>query len=113
MAGHTNWRELRRKAAAANPRFEEGVARERRKLEFETRLHELRVRRGARQADLAGELGVSQANVSRLEREEDLRVSTLERYVEALGGRLEVRAVFDDEDVVLIGEAEERGSERG
>ena len=30
-----------------------------------------------------------------------MRLSTLERYVEALGGKLEIRAVFDDEDVKL------------
>ena len=58
-----------------------------------------------RQGDVAGELGVSQANVSRVEHEQDVRVSTLERYVTALGGRLEVRAIFDDDDVVLIGDA--------
>jgi hypothetical protein len=34
-----------------------------------------------------------------------MRVTTLERYVRALGGRLEVRAVFDDEAVDLTSEA--------
>ena len=105
MAGHTNWREVRKKAASADPDFEQAVARERRTVDFETRLHELRERRGVRQGDVAGELGVSQANVSRVEHEQDVRVSTLERYVTALGGRLEVRAIFDDDDVVLIGDA--------
>ena len=46
---------------------------------------------------------VTQANISRIERQEDLKLSTLERYIEALGGRLEVRAVFDDGDVLLLG----------
>jgi hypothetical protein len=33
-----------------------------------------------------------------------VRVTTLERYVRALGGRLEVRAVFEDEEVELTAE---------
>ena len=46
---------------------------------------------------------VSQANIPRIERQDDLKLSTLERYIEALGGRLEVRAIFGDEHVVLLG----------
>ncbi len=38
---------------------------------------------------------------------DDIRVTTLERYVRALGGRLEVRAVFDDEAVNLTDETGE------
>lgn len=67
------------------------------------RLHELRERRGATQAEVAEGLGTSRPNVARIEAEEDVRVTTLERYVRALGGRLEVRAVFDDEAVDLTG----------
>ena len=36
-----------------------------------------------------------------LERRDDLYLSTLSHYVEALGGRLEVRAVFSDEEIVV------------
>ena len=53
------------------------------------------------QADVADGLGTSRPNVSRIENEVDVRLSTLERYVEALGGRFEIRAVFDDEAVKL------------
>jgi DNA-binding XRE family transcriptional regulator len=54
------------------------------------------------QVMVADRLEVSQANVSQLERgEADVRLSTLGRYVEALGGRLEVRAVFPDRIVDL------------
>jgi hypothetical protein len=43
------------------------------------------------------------------ERRQDLYLSALSHYVTALGGRLEVRAVFGDEAVVVRGEpAEER-----
>ncbi|MEI6726502.1 MAG: helix-turn-helix domain-containing protein [Actinomycetes bacterium] len=47
------------------------------------------------QAAIADRLNVTQENVSQIERgESDLRISTLQRYVEALGGHLEVRAEF-------------------
>lgn len=67
----------------------------------ELALADLRRQRGMRQEDVADRLGVNQSNVSRLEQSGDPFLSTLERYVDALGGRLEVRAVFDDAEVVL------------
>lgn len=66
------------------------------------RLTELRESRDATQKQVANELNVSQANISRIERESDLYLSTLRNYVEALGGRLEIAAIFDDERIVLI-----------
>ena len=57
------------------------------------RLGELREQLGLRQEDVADELGVSQSGVSRIELRKNLRIETLRRYLEALGGRLEVRHV--------------------
>jgi len=65
-------------------------------------LAELRQSLGQTQQDLAEKLGVSQPNVSRIEHEEDVYLSTLREYVEALGGRLEITAVFADQVVTLI-----------
>lgn len=59
-------------------------------------LADLRESRGFTQAELAATLGVSQPNVSKLEGKDDIRLSTLGGYVAALGGHLEVRAVFPD-----------------
>lgn len=39
---------------------------------------------------------VSQASISKLETRNDMLLSTLRRYVEALGGRLHVTARFPD-----------------
>lgn len=39
--------------------------------------------------------------MSEAERRDDLYLSAITHFVEALGGRLEVRAVFDDTEVVL------------
>jgi predicted transcriptional regulator len=72
-----------------------------RAMRLQIALAELREGRGMSQAGVADELGTSRPNVSRIESEVDVRLSTLERYVEALGGRLEIHAVFDDEAVKL------------
>lgn len=72
-----------------------------RAMSLQIALTQLREQRGLSQAAVAEDLGTSRPNVSRIEGEDDLRVSTLERYVEALGGRLEIRAVFDDDAVTL------------
>lgn len=63
----------------------------------EVALAALRQRQGLSQAELAARLDISQPAVSGAEHGADLRVSTLRDYVEALGGRLELLAVFDDE----------------
>ncbi len=65
-------------------------------------LAEVRTQRGITQQAMAGELGVTQANISRIEHEEDLYLSTLRGYVAALGGELEVNAVFPDGKVTLV-----------
>jgi DNA-binding XRE family transcriptional regulator len=66
------------------------------------RLAELRESRGLTQSQLAEQLGVSQVNVSRIERAEDTQLSTISRYVEGLGGHLELRAIFDGEQTVPL-----------
>jgi len=64
-------------------------------------LAELRGARNLTQEDLAERLRISQSNVSRLEHRDDILVSTLRQVVEAMGGELEVRAVFPDGGVRL------------
>ena len=61
------------------------------------RLAEIRTSRGMTQVELAERLGKSQGGVSELERRDAVYLSSLRDYVEALGGRLEVAAVFDEE----------------
>lgn len=58
----------------------------------------LRRRRRRSQADVARVLGISQSDVSKIERRRDLRLSTLRRYVGALGGELQLGVRFPDGD---------------
>jgi len=46
------------------------------------------------QADVAAATGIDQAEISRIERREDLRLSTLRRYAGALGAECEIVFVF-------------------
>ena len=57
-------------------------------------LADVRRRAGKTQVQVAEAMGVSQANISRIEHGEDTQISTLRRYVRALGGELEVRVIF-------------------
>ena len=55
------------------------------------------------QTELAAELGISQSAISQLERAGDVKLSTLRNYLEHLGARLELLAIFegDDEEHVI------------
>lgn len=86
----------------ANPQRRERVEIHKRAIRDALALMRLRESRRVTQQQLARRLDVSQANVSRIEHEEDLYLSTLRSYVAALGGRLEVNAVFPEETVELI-----------
>ncbi len=62
-------------------------------------LDELRTAREMTQEHLAEALGVKHAAISRMERRADVYVSTLAKYIEALGGELDIRAKFPEADV--------------
>ena len=59
-------------------------------------LDELRQARSMTQARLAEILGKDQSGISRLEKRTDMYVSTLAEFVRAMGGELEIRAVFPE-----------------
>jgi transcriptional regulator with XRE-family HTH domain len=69
-------------------------------------LRAVREAAGRTQVEVREASGIDQSDISRLEgREtlEDSQVSTLQRYVAALGGRLDVVAVFGDKKIILTG----------
>ncbi len=62
-------------------------------------LAKVRENRKVTQKEMAEVLDVTQANISRIEHQDDIYLSTLSGYVQALGGKLEVRAVFPDQTI--------------
>jgi predicted XRE-type DNA-binding protein len=62
-------------------------------------LHQLRNARQMTQTRLAELLEMDQGNVSKLEQRTDMYLSTLRSYIEAMGGVLEIRALFPEGDV--------------
>jgi len=75
----------------------------------------LREAAGKTQAEVAVASKIDQADISRLESREsfaDSQVSTLQRYVAALGGQLELVAVFGEKKIALAG-AQLGSSEEG
>lgn len=62
-------------------------------------LQELRQARQFSQEALADALDTSQSSISKLERRVDVYVSTLRRYIESMGGELEIVARFPDGDI--------------
>ena len=91
----TKWSEVRRRLVPADQ--EEAAADGRRALRDALGLAGIRAARRVTQVELAARLDRSQGNVSELERRSDVYLSSLREYVEALGGELEVNAVFDGE----------------
>ena len=70
-------------------------------MEAQERIARSRYNRGVDHELVNAALDTVDEKLSEDERREDLYFSALAYYVEALGGRLEVRAVFDDEAVVV------------
>src|ERR1700691_5752946 len=99
MPKTTPWREVRQSLNVD----EQGVARARLRL----RLAILREQLGKSQVELAELLGTSQPNVSQLERSEDLHLSSIARYIHALGGQLQVNAVVGNATYRLIDDVDE------
>ena len=94
------WSEIAQRVNA-DPERRARVDEHKRAMKDAIALHEARAERRLTQGDVAAVLDVTQANVSRIERQDDLYLSTLEEYVAALGGRLEFHAVFPDQVIAL------------
>jgi DNA-binding XRE family transcriptional regulator len=89
------------KEILADPAQRAEVEKEKAAMRAAIKLAELRDRMDTTQSELAAVMGVTQANVSRIERQENVYLSTLSEYVEALGGKLEISAVFNDRVIPL------------
>src|SRR5215472_177137 len=65
------------------------------------RLAQERKRHGLTQAQLAQAMGVTPARVSQIERGEVATIDAIARYIQALGGRLDLVASFGDHTVTV------------
>jgi transcriptional regulator with XRE-family HTH domain len=102
MSGHRPWAEIKaEREARMTPEDRKQAEQARQQLKTELAAYEhtlagLRQARSLTQIQLAKALGVSQAQVSRIENQADLYLSTLASYVAAMGGELELRVIFGD-----------------
>lgn len=92
------WRDIRR---TLSPEAEAGI---KEWVEVESAkipLAEVRQARRMTQVRLAEVLGVNQGAISKLENRSDMYLSTLRSYIEAMGGQLDIRAIFPEGEIVL------------
>ena len=54
------------------------------------------------QAQLADAMGIKQASVAQMEQRADLLLSTLRRYVEAMGGEMKIVLSFPDRPPIVL-----------
>lgn len=98
MTVHT-WQEIKAKKFSPDQLQQIDNAVEQELLEMDLRA--LREAAGLTQEELAQRVAITQSQLSKLERREDHRISTVRRYVEALGGELEIVAVVDGKRILL------------
>jgi DNA-binding XRE family transcriptional regulator len=72
-------------------------------------LQELRVARAYSQQTLATAMGVPRSAISKIEKRTDAYVSTLRRYLHAMGGELQIVAAFPDGSRVEISQFQDIG----
>ncbi|MGW5350553.1 helix-turn-helix domain-containing protein [Streptomyces sp. NPDC004031] len=105
MTDFPKWSDVRA-GVVADAGGEEAVAEARRRNQAYVDGHRLAERRtalGLSQSDVAARMAVTKSRVSQIERGEVSTVEVIARYVEALGGTLQVAAVFGDDHYILRG----------
>ncbi|BCG08806.1 MULTISPECIES: helix-turn-helix domain-containing protein [Buttiauxella] len=92
--GYTTLEEL---IARRSPESQKRIAEETQELILECCLHMMREQKGWSQQQLAEVMGISQPAVTAIEkRGNEVKLGTLKRYIEALGGKLSLHIEFPD-----------------
>ncbi len=94
----TKWRDIR---GTFSPELEERIRKGVEEAASVMSLHQLREARKLTQVNLAKVLKVNQGAVSRMEKRTDMYVSTLRSYIQAMGGQLQVKAIFPEGEVQI------------
>jgi len=100
MATH-RWKEVQKRKLS--PKQVEDVRKRVADEVLEMNLRSLRESLGKTQDEIANLADVTQSQLSKIERREDHLISTLRRYVRALGGDIEVIAVVGEKRIALRG----------
>jgi hypothetical protein len=82
-------------------------------MEAQERIAKALYAAGVSHDQVVGALDAVDERLSEDERREDLYLSALGHYVDALGGRLEVRAVVGEDEILLRREPDERPTRQG
>jgi len=98
MTGHHPFSELTKDFS---PERQARIAAKVRTLQKEMALSELRQARAQSQADLAKRLKVNQPAIAKMEHRTDMYVSNLRRFIEGMGGTLEIVAHFPEGSVTI------------
>lgn len=109
MAGRHSFAQLR---ARMTPEARAEAEAEALRLEEEMNLAELRRALKLSQDEIAQTLQIGQGSVAKIERRADMYVSTLRRFIEAMGGELEIVARFSDHAVKIRNFADLSGNGR-
>ena len=92
------WRDIRR---TLSPEQEEETRQYVKSVVEAVTLNQLRQARMLTQTSLASILGVNQGSVSKMEKRTDMYVSTLRSFIQAMGGTLQIKAVFPEGEVEI------------
>jgi DNA-binding transcriptional regulator YiaG len=98
MAGRHSFATLRNQMSAVSRKRADLLTDE---LRITMNLGELRRARQLSQDEIAQVLHVTQASVAKIERRADIYVSTMRRFIEAMGGELIVTAKFPDRSIPI------------
>lgn len=93
-----NWKDIRR---TLSPEQEEETRRYVKSVVESVTLNQLREARSLTQTNLASILGINQGSVSKMEKRTDMYVSTLRSFIQAMGGQLQIKAVFPEGEVQI------------
>ena len=104
MGGWKSWMALVWALGACGPVSEVPEAQERARakseaLESEMALAEVRRAMKLSQEELAAILHINQASVAKMEKRTDMYIGTLRRFIQAMGGELEIVARFPDRQI--------------
>ena len=98
MAGRHSFAELR---ARMTPHARAKAEAQALRLDAEMNLAEVRRALKLSQEEIAQTLQIGQGSVAKIEKRTDMYVSTLRRFIEAMGGELEIIARFADHSVKI------------